>query len=71
VGTTLTTDVGAPATSGYAIGGKNGPILDIDPFFQWPFLLTPGSQSHGLIAAESTHPGVFTVGVSLGGFLYF
>jgi hypothetical protein len=59
------------AFAGYAIAGKNGPILDIDPFFTWPYLLTPSSESHGLTAAQATRPGDFSVGVSLGGFLYF
>jgi hypothetical protein len=26
------------AFAGYAVGGKDGPILDIDPFFRWPEL---------------------------------
>ena len=49
--------------AGYALGGKDGPILDIDPFFQLPFALTPGASS-------ATQTGSFVVGVNLGGFLY-
>jgi hypothetical protein len=49
--------------AGYAVAGKDGPIHDIDPFFTWPWLLDPGGT-------PSTQPGVYTVGVSLGGFFY-
>jgi hypothetical protein len=56
---------------GYAVAGKSGPLLDIDGFFTWPHLLTPSSEAHAETAAQTTHPGDFSVGVSLGGFLYF
>jgi hypothetical protein len=57
--------------AGYAVGGKNGPILDIDPFFTWTALLTPGAQSHGLAPGDTVHPADISAGISLGGFLYF
>jgi hypothetical protein len=57
--------------AGYAVAGKNGPIVDIDPFFTWPALFTPSAESHGLVAANKVHPGDFSVGVSVGGFFYF
>jgi hypothetical protein len=60
-GQTVTIPVGVFA--GYAIAGKDGPILDIDPFFTWPLLLTPGAQS----AAQAN---IYTVGLSVGGFFY-
>jgi hypothetical protein len=41
--------------AGYAIGGKNGPVLDIDPFFRLP----------DLGATEN-----FQVGVKVGSFFY-
>ena len=50
--------------AGYAIAGKNGPIVDIDPFFGWNALVNttlPGKADAGGI----------TVGVSVGGFFYF
>jgi hypothetical protein len=49
--------------AGYAIEGKEGPILDIDPFVTFP----------GLIAAPdayATERGEVIVGVGVGGFLY-
>jgi len=49
---------------GYAIAGKNGPILDIDPFFWFPAFLTPGAPG------SATGTGLYTVGVSVGGFIY-
>jgi hypothetical protein len=57
--------------AGYAIAGKDGPILDIDPFLTWNNLFTPSAQAHGLQSAESVHPADISVGVALGGFLYF
>ena len=49
--------------AGYAIKGPNGPLLDIDPFFTFPALVTPG-------ASQATQTGVYAVGVNVGGFLY-
>jgi hypothetical protein len=49
--------------TGYAIAGKEGPLLDIDPFLTFPALLTPG-------APKTTDAKDFMVGLSLGGFLY-
>jgi hypothetical protein len=47
--------------AGYAIAGKDGPVLDIDPFFTFP-ALTGGSAAPG--------SGLWVAGVSVGGFLY-
>lgn len=49
--------------AGYAIGGKDGPVLDIDPFFTFPGLITPGGSN-------GTNSGSYVFGVSVGGFLY-
>ena len=58
--------------AGYAVGGKNGPILDIDPFFGWPALITPGVETGGTCKNCPGHfnPGFITVGLALGGFIY-
>ena len=52
--------------AGYAIGGKDGPILDIDPFFRWPTFATPGVEAPG----NKINSDKFQVGVELGGFFY-
>jgi hypothetical protein len=58
--------------AGYAIQGKEGPVLDIDPFFTWPALLTPGVETGGTCrnCASQVNAGYISVGVSIGGFLY-
>lgn len=50
--------------AGYAVKGAHGPVLDIDPFFTFPTLLTPGA------AAGGTNSATYVVGLSVGGFLY-
>ena len=50
--------------AGYAIGGKDGPVLDIDPFFNFYELFTPGN------VAGATNGGAYVFGLSVGGFLY-
>jgi hypothetical protein len=51
---------------GYAIAGKDGPMLDIDPFVLWPVLFTPASQT-GFGKAD----GAFVdVGVNVTYYLY-
>ena len=50
---------------GYAIGGKGGPIVDIDPFVRWPKAATSDNRAYG-----SSTLDVFQVGVEIGGFLY-
>jgi hypothetical protein len=49
--------------TGYAVAGKEGPILDIDPFFTFPQLLTPGE-------ASTTHAADYMIGLSLAAYLY-
>ncbi len=49
--------------TGYAVAGKDGPLLDIDPFLAFPTLLTPGDS-------QVTHSADYVVGLALGGFLY-
>jgi hypothetical protein len=49
--------------AGYAVPGKNGPLLDIDPFFTFPYLIMPGRST-------VTNPGEYVVGVNIGGFIY-
>jgi hypothetical protein len=48
---------------GYAVAGKNGPILDIDPSFTFPTLITPG-------AAKATDTADYVFGLTVGGFFY-
>jgi hypothetical protein len=31
--------------AGYTIVGADGPVLDIDPYFDMPFFFTPGERS--------------------------
>jgi hypothetical protein len=49
--------------AGYAIGGKDGPILDIDPFLRWPELVSFAPQSVNTAT-------VFQAGVQIRWFLY-
>jgi hypothetical protein len=56
-------DVPLGVFAGYAIGGKDGALLDIDPFFLWPQLLTLATQS------QST-TSTFQVGIDIRWFLY-
>jgi hypothetical protein len=51
---------------GYAIGEKR-PLIDIDPFFNFYQFITPGD---GLFD-HKVNPGVFVVGVSARGYVYF
>jgi hypothetical protein len=51
---------------GYAIPGKKGPLLDIDPFFRWPDLFTPGVPAGG----DKVNAGNIQVGVEVAGFFY-
>jgi hypothetical protein len=57
--------------AGYAVAGKDGPILDIDPFFTWPALIYPSAEPVHATPAQTFHPADFTLGVSVGGFFYF
>ncbi len=52
---------------GYAIPSKKGPLLDIDPFFRWPELFTPGVTGAG---TDKVNAGNFQVGVEFAGFFY-
>jgi hypothetical protein len=52
--------------AGYAIGGRDGPIVDIDPFFTWPILLTPDAGGGG----NAVNGGVWDVGIALTGYIY-
>jgi hypothetical protein len=49
--------------AGYAIGTKEGPILDIDPFFRWPNVASTDVQGQSTLDQ-------FEAGVELGGFFY-
>lgn len=82
------TDVDATARiplgifAGYAIAGKDGPILDIDPFFTFTSLFLPGPNpslpgGDASVTAPTEAPphnlvdtGDYVIGVSVGGFLY-
>ena len=48
---------------GYAVGGPSGPIVDIDPFFSFPYLFMPGRKS-------VTNTEQWVVGVNLVGHVY-
>jgi len=47
--------------------GKDGPLLDLDPFFTWPVLFTPGATG---FMATTTNTGFYSVGLRLVGYLY-
>lgn len=51
---------------GYAVGGKK-PIVDIDPFFNFVDFITPGGGPFD----QKVNPGVFVLGVSARGYIYF
>jgi len=52
VGDTVAIPLGFIA--GYAIAGEKGkgPMLDIDPFFLWPGLFTPGIKGNAVTTAD-------------------
>ena len=49
--------------AGYAIAGRHGPILDIDPYLNFPAFIRPAGTS-------VTDTGDYVVGVNLVGYLY-
>jgi hypothetical protein len=51
---------------GYAIAAKEGPMLDIDPFFLWPQLFTPATQA----GANKANGAFIEVGVNVIYYLY-
>ena len=64
VGDTFSVPLGVFA--GYAVPGKDGPIVDIDPYFRWPALFIPGAGD-GLSKAQA---GIFQLGVTVTGYIY-
>ncbi|HEY6463279.1 MAG TPA: hypothetical protein VIY73_24095, partial [Polyangiaceae bacterium] len=50
---------------GYAVPGREGPVLDVDPFFDFPYLVMPGRSG-----AQETNTQQYQVGVNLRGYLY-
>ncbi len=58
------TGVPAGVFLGYAVAGSSGPILDVDPFFEFPYLLLPGRTK--VWNAEQ-----YFVGVRVTGHLYW
>lgn len=48
---------------GYVIAGSHGPVVDIDPFFDFPYLVMPGRPSPIVT-------GQYQVGLNLTGFFY-
>jgi hypothetical protein len=48
---------------GYVIAGSQGPVVDIDPFFNFPYLVMPGR-------ASPIVTGQYQVGLDLTGFFY-
>jgi hypothetical protein len=49
--------------AGYAVGTKDGPVLDIDPFFRWPNVASSDVRGQNTLDP-------FEAGVELGGFFY-
>jgi hypothetical protein len=58
------TGIPAGAFVGYAIAGASGPVLQIEPYFNFPYLLMPGR-------ADVTNSGQFVAGINVTGFLYW
>ncbi len=58
-----TTGVPLGAFVGYAIAGTHGPVLDLGPFFTFPYLVMPGR-------ATVTNTAQYVVGASLVGHVY-
>lgn len=52
-------------STGFALAGKKGPVLDIDPFFRLPVLFTPGLE-----AGHQLHLDAFVAGLEASYFLY-
>jgi hypothetical protein len=50
--------------AGYAIAGPKGPVLDLDPFFVWPGLFTPG------ITGSAIGSGAYDFGIEATYYLY-
>jgi hypothetical protein len=51
---------------GYAVPSKNGPLLDIDPYFRWPALFLPGAPA----PLDKVQAGLFQAGVTVTGYIY-
>lgn len=49
---------------GYAAPGAQGPLLDVDPFFDFPYLIMPGRRT------QTTNAQQYQVGVTLTVYLY-
>jgi hypothetical protein len=52
--------------AGYAIGNEKGPLVDIDPYFTFPYFATPGVPSPG----DKINAGAFQTGLAATVFLY-
>jgi hypothetical protein len=57
------TGIPAGLLLGYAVPGPHGPVLDVDPFFDFPYLFTPGRTA-------ATNTGQYQVGLTVTGYLY-
>jgi len=57
------TGIPAGLLLGYAVPGPHGPVLDVDPFFDFPYLFMPGR-------AAVTNTGQYQVGLTVRGYLY-
>jgi hypothetical protein len=58
------TGIPAGAFLGYAVAGSSGPILDFDPFFEFPYLLLPGRST-------VTNAEQYILGLRVTGHLYW
>jgi hypothetical protein len=57
------TGIPAGLLLGYAVPGPHGPVLDVDPFFDFPYFLTPGRTT-------ATNTGQYQLGLTVRGYLY-
>jgi hypothetical protein len=58
-----TTGIPAGITAGYTLEGASGPMLDIAPYFTFPYLVMPAAKS-------AVNTGEFVAGLSMTGFVY-
>ncbi|MEP7125987.1 MAG: hypothetical protein ABJE95_33955 [Byssovorax sp.] len=52
--------------AGYAIGNEKGPLVDIDPYFRFPYFALPGAGS----GQDKIYTGIWQTGVAATVYLY-
>jgi hypothetical protein len=52
--------------AGYAIGNEKGPLVDIDPYFRFPYFAIPGAGQ----GQDKIFPGIWQTGIAATVYLY-